>query len=135
MPAGRPTKYSEETLRIAKDYLENYSSEEYGDVIPQISGLAVALGIRRETIYDWCKHPDKEDFSNTVRMIDEKQHKTLVNGSLSGDLNPTISKLLLSSNHGHSEKQEVDQTVKAEHSHTVQYGDPVLDALRSKHDS
>ena len=114
MPASPPLKWTEDTPEKAKHYLENYDSEEYGDVIPQISGLAVALGVHRDTIYTWCKDPAKHELSDTVRLIEEKQHKSLVNGSLTGKLNPTISKLLLSSNHGHSEKSEVKQEIKAD---------------------
>ena len=30
-PGGRPTKYSQETIKVAREYLENY--EEHGDQI------------------------------------------------------------------------------------------------------
>ena len=36
-----------------------------------------------------------------------KQEKTLVNGSLRGEMNPAISKMMLTK-HGYSDKQEID---------------------------
>jgi hypothetical protein len=116
-PVGRPTKYTEDTPDKAWHYVENY--QDYGDVVPMVAGLAVALGISKETVYAWAREPEKRQFSDALEAIEVGQHKALVNGSLSGTYNSTIAKLMLSSNHGYSEKQEIDQTVKGNHTHTV----------------
>tara|TARA_R110000851_G_scaffold185264_1_gene334569 strand:- start:438 stop:833 length:396 start_codon:yes stop_codon:yes gene_type:complete len=95
---GRPTKYSQEMLDKAKDYVDNH--EEYEDVVPTAVGLAFMLGISNSTLELWgTKHPE---FSGTLERIQQKQHKGLISGGLTGDFTPTISKLMLS-NHGHVE--------------------------------
>lgn len=108
MAAGRPTKYNKQIIEKSLDYLENYMT--YGDVIPQVAGLALHLGVRRETLHQWAKEDDKEDFSNIFEDVKGAQEKRLINGSLEGDFNPAISKMLLTK-HGYSDKQEIQQDV------------------------
>lgn len=111
MPGGRPTKYCDEIIDKTVDYLQNYESQ--GDVIPQIAGLAVYLGISRDTIYEWSKDDTKPEFSDIISQICAMQEKVTLNGSIMGEFNPTISKLLLSK-HGYSDKAEIDHTTKGE---------------------
>lgn len=99
---ARPTKYSDEICRKAKLYVEGGYSD-CGDAVPQIAGLAFELGISRDTVYEWCREEDKREFSDIVANCMSAQERKLVNGALLGDLNPTISKLLLAK-HGHSER-------------------------------
>ena len=105
MAGGRPTKYNDEALATAKDYIVNY--EEYGDLVPTIAGLACELGVARETVHAWVKDEDKLEFSHTIKGLLSAQERKLINGSLGNSLNPMIAKLLLSG-HGHSEKQEIN---------------------------
>lgn len=107
MVAGRPSIYSEEKLETAKDYILNHA--DYGDVIPSVVGLAVALGTHRDTIYDWAKQEDKKEFSDIVKCLSTNQERKLLNGGLDNSFNPTIAKLLLGK-HGYSDKQETDIT-------------------------
>ena len=65
MPGGRPTKYNDEILEKSKDYIKNYKSK--GDEIPMIDGLAIELGVHRDTINDW-EHKYSE-FSDIVRTL------------------------------------------------------------------
>ena len=102
--AGAPTKYTPALIKKAKDYLVNF--EKYGDVVPQIAGLAGTLKVARETIYAWAEQPDKAIFSDIVREIMSEQERTLCNGGLQGTFNASITKLLLAK-HGHSDKQEL----------------------------
>jgi hypothetical protein len=102
MPGGRPTKYNDEILAKAKAYVDG-GYLACGDVIPQMAGLAIELSITRETIYDWCDDPDKKEFSDIVAKCLRAQERRLLNGSLTGDLNPTIAKLILTK-HGYSER-------------------------------
>lgn len=77
--------------------------------LPTIEGLAVYLGIHKDTVYDWeKKYPEFSDVTNALRG---KQAKELINKGLSGDYNPIIAKLLLMK-HGYTDKSEIDQTVK-----------------------
>jgi hypothetical protein len=102
MPGGRPTKYNEEILAKARAYVDG-GYADCGDVIPQMAGLAIELDISRETIYDWSDDPDKKEFSDIVAKCLRAQERRLLNGSLSGTLNPTIAKLILTK-HGYSER-------------------------------
>jgi len=104
MPSGRLTDYSEKTLKKAQAYLADDSIR-----FPSITGLARLLKCSRETIYAWSKDPEKATFSDTVREITDKQQQMLIEGGLYNDMNPSIVKLMLSANHGISEKtkQEV----------------------------
>lgn len=103
---GRPTKYSQEMVDKAQDYLENYT--DYDQVIPSEAGLALHLELARSTVQDWGKHEDKKVFSGILRSIQAKQEVVLVNSGLTGAFNSAIAKLALGK-HGYSEKQ--DQTL------------------------
>ncbi|MFA6095897.1 MAG: terminase small subunit [Candidatus Paceibacterota bacterium] len=107
MPGGRPRTYGPAILIKARRYVNNkYPNAE--EVIPTIEGLAVYLGVSRETIRVWAKDPEKREFSGTVETLMSMQGKTLLNGGLSGNFNSVITKLALSSNHGMRER--VDMT-------------------------
>jgi len=99
---GRPTKYSEDVLKKAMDYVENHRN--YGEIIPSIEGLALVLGVNRDTIYEWAKQYKK--FSDTLELCRLKQTKLLINLGLAGKINTAIAKLLLAKQ-GYVEKQEV----------------------------
>jgi len=107
MAFGRPTKYNQDILSTALDYVTNY--ESYDDVIPSIAGLSIALGVHRDTIHTWAKDEDKKDFSDIIKLLSASQERRLLNGSLSNNLNPMISKLVLSK-HGYTDKVEQDIT-------------------------
>lgn len=104
MPGGRPTDYNDAILKKTKLYLDTFDSE--GDVIPTIAGLALYLGLSRETIYDWSSQDTKKEFSDIVKDLMAKQEKTLINSGLSGKFNSNIVKLALGK-HGYSDKQEL----------------------------
>lgn len=124
MPVGRPTKYNDNILEKAEQYLlecvdtteqvvtgesEKFTSykEKIKVNLPTIEGLAVYLNIHRDTLYQWEKeHPA---FSDIIERLRGSQIKSLVNNGLSGDYNPTIAKVLLSK-HGYSEKQEIQHS-------------------------
>jgi len=105
--AGRPTKYTKEILKKAKDYVENF--EKYGDVIPTVEGLALLLKVHRDTIYEWKKnHPE---FSDMLEQLINQQTKILINAGLLGKVNVAIAKLLLAKQ-GYSEKMEINEERK-----------------------
>jgi len=101
---GRPSKYNEEILEKAKGYIHIYE-ETLGDVIPSLEGLCIYLGIGRNTAYDWAKQEDRQEFSNTLDLINITQKQVLINKGLTGKFNSAICKLALG-NHGFSEKQQ-----------------------------
>lgn len=111
MSGGRPTKYSDELLAKAEDYIVNYKDHE--DLIPSAAGLACVLGIVKSTLYKWGE--EKPEFSDLLGRLQQKQEKVLLTGGLSGTMNSTITKLVLSK-HDYSDKVEsnVDHTTKGD---------------------
>lgn len=101
---GRPVEYSDEKLALARMYLEG-GWEEQGDVVPQIAGLALAMGVHRDTCYEWASHDDKVDFSDIFARVQSLQERGLVNKGLSGDFNPAITKMMLTK-HGYHDKAD-----------------------------
>jgi len=100
---ARPTKYSEELLDIAKDYLKNF--RKHGDFVPSVEGLADTLDIHRDTVYDW---KDKYDeFSDIYKKVLTKQARGLINGGLSNEFNASTTKMMLTK-HGYSDRIETD---------------------------
>ena len=103
MPAGRPTKITPEVFEKAIDYI-NGGWQGEGDMIPSIQGMACALDVSERVIYDWGEK--NEEFLQILQKCKTNQHNRLINGGLSGDMNPTICKLVLGK-HGYHERQEV----------------------------
>jgi len=105
MPGGRPTKFSDEVLEKAEDYLKNY--RELGDMIPSVVGLADELCVSVKTLYNWSeKHPQ---FLHMLERINSRQHRVLLSGGLSGEMNSNITKLVLAK-HDYSDKTQTDVT-------------------------
>lgn len=116
---GRPSDHTPEFLMKARDYLVYYKDED--EIIPTIEGLAVYTDTPRRTLYNWMEDEDKEEFRHIIERLLALQGKSLVNKGLSGEYNPTISKLILSKhnyiekteNTNHVDIKEVDQKEKA----------------------
>jgi len=111
MKTGRPTKYNDEILTKTEDYIENF--HKHDDLIPSIAGLSFVLGVGKSTMHDWkSQHPE---FSDMLEMLMLAQEKFLLRGGLSGDMNSTITKLVLSK-HNYSDKVDstVDHTTKGD---------------------
>lgn len=113
MAGGRPTEYTPELIEKAKSYLttcidvnedkENGISKQVN--IPSKAGLALALGVSRETLYDWASK--YEEFSDIMEQMGAKQEIALINNGLSGKYNQTITKVLLTK---HGYREGIDQT-------------------------
>ncbi len=105
---GRPSEYKEEYVQEVYDYIEECvkkSKDEENFEMPTRAGLAVRLGRGRPTINRWAKKHD--EFRYALEFLDSNQCKELVNGGLTGKLSSTITKLMLSSNHGMKERKDV----------------------------
>lgn len=105
---GRPTDYTEERLAAAELYV-NGGWKECGDRVPTVVGLAAEIGVARSTCYEWAKDKEKAKFSDILMRVEEVQERTLVNGGLSNDFNPAITKMMLTK-HGYSDKIEQSHT-------------------------
>lgn len=109
MGAGRPVEYNAEFVENAKKYIASCKDKDRKNGKPTVNiptkgGLAVHLGVARETLYDWAgKYPE---FSDVMEDLSAEQEKRLINNGLSGTYNPTIAKVLLTK-HGYREGQEL----------------------------
>ena len=101
---GRPSKYDDAMQFRADAYLYIYE-EQLQEVVPSHAGLAVYLGVCKDTLYEWAKHHSM--FSDTLQKIKSNQEKCLINRGLSGKYNAQITKLMLA-NHNYSEKTDVN---------------------------
>lgn len=104
MAGGRPIEYNAEKIgKAISSYLKDCKANFY---LPTVAGVAVHLSVARDTVYDWCeKYPE---FSDTIEQIKALQESMLIQNGLKNEYNATITKLMLSSNHGYREKQETD---------------------------
>lgn len=116
--AGRPTIYTPELIEAAHEYEKNWSTLYPDDVIPSLEGLALHIGISRDTIYDWKGQEGKEDFSDIVNKVMHNQAKTLINKGLKGTFNAPITKVILTK-HGYRDAVDTDITSKGEQVNTV----------------
>lgn len=134
--AGRPTKLTPELIEKAKTYLAtcidrvNYTDKgamTYVDVeLPTIVGLALYLGINKDTVNEWSKGDVTMDygeertedglrteFSVLVKQVVQEQERRVLNKGLGGLYNPKLSGLILG-RYGYVEKSETDVTSKGE---------------------
>lgn len=107
MPSGRLTDYNDEIVEKAWEYV-NEAHIEKGHIIPTIAGLAMHIGVSRDTCYEWAKHEDKL-FSDIMENLMQIQEQELVSKGLTGKFVSPITKLLLTK-HGYSDKIEQDNT-------------------------
>jgi len=119
---GRPTKYTPEMVARVDEYLatcvdtegefhktrgdKSNSYEQTRKVnLPKIEGFSVYVDIAVPTLLEWAKlYPG---FSKALEKIKKEQHNRLIDETLSGNYNPVIAKLMLSSNHGYREKADL----------------------------
>jgi hypothetical protein len=97
---ARPTKYNDDMLAKANEYLLTYST-----AIPSYQGLALHLDVALSTVDKWGVEHD--EFSGTLRKIKYTQFVKALDGGITGDYNAKISGLVLH-NHGLSEKTEIN---------------------------
>lgn len=107
MITGRPTKLTPEIIEKAKAYVAGGYAENDAELVPTIAGLAIYIGITRVTVYEWAK--ENKDFSYILEEVMQRQERGLLKGSLAGDYNSTIAKLMLTK-HGYSDKTETALT-------------------------
>lgn len=99
---SQDSQYTPRFLEAAKNYLANYRS--MGQAVPTVEGLARVLEYAPKTLYKWAE--DNELFGNALTAIKTEQFLVLFNEGLQGKLNPVITKLMLSANHGMAERSE-----------------------------
>lgn len=111
---GAPTKYNSEMIAEVDVYLalkkDHYLDKKLKVKLPSIEDFATHLGVARQSIYNW--RDEHKEFDNALEKIDSEQRQRLIDMGLSGEYNPTITKVLLSANHGL--REGIDATSKGE---------------------
>lgn len=105
MPAGRPSIYSPDMVKKARNYIVGHL--DFDDPVPTVAGLACVLGVVRDTCYEWASDPKKPEFSDILKELAQKQERVLVANGLLGGFNAPITKMMLTK-HGYSDKVEND---------------------------
>jgi hypothetical protein len=126
---GRPTTFKEEYIEKIDEYLLQCEDEETAVLksenlttgykgyekklkvnLPTIEGYSMYINVPLYTIYTWRdKHPD---FKQALELINAKQKQVVTAKGLSNEYNSTIAKLILSSNHGMSERTDSNVNVQ-----------------------
>jgi len=104
---GRPTAYRPEMCEEVDDYIKDCLTVEEGKerVLPSRCGIAIKFNVSVVTIGTWRdKYPD---FLRALEKIDTAQRFSLINRGMNGTGNSTITKLLLSHNHGMKERTDI----------------------------
>jgi hypothetical protein len=99
---ARPTKYSPAIQKKADEYLTNLPD---GQIVHSVEGLALHLGIHRDTCYAW--RDTIEEFSDTLESVMKMQAVSLINNGLAGEFNSAITKLMMA-NHGYRDTSQTD---------------------------
>lgn len=104
---GRPTLCTEEVIKKTRHYIDDPNN--FGDLIPTIEGLSDILDVSRKTLYLWEEKEENQEFIHILDKLRARQARGLINGGLSGELNSTITKMMLTK-HGYHEKVEQEHT-------------------------
>lgn len=118
---GRPTKYNPDIVKKTYEYINScvdvyYNYQKgFGSTdtferrvsaqFPTREGLSLLLSIHVDTLIEWEKI--YKPFSEALCFLDQKQKEMIIRGSMNGDYNPMIAKLVLSANHGMKERTDV----------------------------
>lgn len=131
-------KYKEEYVEAVYDYIDSCVDAEIKKVvrdddkgttwqhrvkvnIPTIEKLALKLKVCRFTLYNWAEEYPK--FKKALEDLRAEQCNKLIQNGLSGDYNPIITKLILSTNHGMKEKSDITTDNKEIKGNTIVYQD------------
>lgn len=113
---ARPTEYKKEYCEKVDEYLvlcqDTFDTNKLKVKLPTIEGFATFLDVSKKTLYNWGD--ENPLFLHALQKINHEQKERLFNMGLSGDYNSTIAKLILSSNHGMSEKTISESKVTME---------------------
>lgn len=95
-----------ERIKLVTDEDRDRVRTIFKAAVPTIAGLAVYLGVNSDTVNEWrANHPE---YSVTVRTLLDIQETRLIQGAASGLYPPRVANLMLSSNHGYSDKKVVE---------------------------
>jgi hypothetical protein len=100
-PGGRPSEYDPRFIDEMALYVEQLPN---GEKVPTIEGFAYRIGVSKKAIYTWAE--ENPEFLQATERLKDRQAILLQNKGLGGEFAPTITKLMLSPNHGFAEKMD-----------------------------
>lgn len=105
---GRPTKYKgEETVKAVQSLIDTMTMEQFFKCCG-IEHIALAIGITRETVYEWCK--EYPDFSDTIKRFVTKRNALFLSLCASPQIKDARWIFLAKNWLGMTDKQEVEHT-------------------------
>jgi len=100
---GRPTKYNEEMVKKAYDYID-FSLRDLEE-LPTLFKMAQYLEIDEDTVLEWGKI--HEHFSGAIKKVKKLQKGRLMEKGLDGTWSTPMAIFLLKANHGLVDRQVV----------------------------
>ena len=101
------TNNAEQIMQRINEYL-TYCVQN--DMKPDMSGMALAIGVSRKTLWAWENGVDSNkpaDVRNSLKKGREMCETIMTQMMQAGALNPITSIFLLKNNHGYTDQQEV----------------------------
>lgn len=105
-----PTEYKDCEIIDVIDRFKKYVDDE---TRPMFVGFCVREKMARSTIYRWANRVVKgsddlrwPELKELIEMCHDKQEYALLEGGLDNVYNPTITKLILTTNHGYTDRKE-----------------------------
>ena len=113
MKAGRPEKYNLEfCLNEINSFLAVLNADEEQEYITW-HDLVKYRPYSRQRISEWReKFKDDEQFSDTIKKIENELENRILKMGLKNKANPTIVIFSLKNNYGWKDKTEVDTNIK-----------------------
>ena len=111
--AGAPEKYNADVLAAAEKYLDGDWEEH--NAYPSVAGLARYLHktgvvkVSRETLYNWAKDPEKQDWIDLMAMIGDEMEVTVGDRCIRKDYDSATGRLILA-HRGYSEKHSLEHS-------------------------
>lgn len=102
---GRPSKYEPALIEKVAQYIQQSLKKGNQEELPTMEGLAIYFGVVVNTLKNWAK--ENPEFLTALSKLHDYQKRELINRGLLGTYNPTITKLILSSNHGLREGMDI----------------------------
>jgi hypothetical protein len=97
-------KYKKEYCQGMVEYFRN------NEMYPLFELYADSINVTDETLRNWCEN--YPEFGSAYNICKNIQKGRLIDGALSGRLNPTFSQFVAKNCHGMRDKTESDSTVK-----------------------
>ena len=98
---GRPSKYNDTMPDRVQLFIDKRLQQ---GLLPTHAGFARYVHVGKTTLQRWAEeHPE---FRASLDEMNAEQEDLLIQGGLKSEYNSTITKLMLSSNHGYKERTD-----------------------------